>query len=110
MRLYGHDYAGQEGILAVLACEMFVTNLGMAPSCGLWVRERSRSIFQIRLVRLFLVVVTTLVLAGRCGPIAAAYGLLVASAVGTVLIYWAYRRVLAEEDRQPLCAASESRS
>ncbi len=110
LRLYGHDYAGQEGTLAVLALEMLVTNLGMAPSCGLWVRERSRSIFQIRLVRLFLVVVTTLSLAPRCGPIAAAYGLLIGSAVGTALIYWAYRQVLAEEELHLLCAEPESDS
>jgi O-antigen/teichoic acid export membrane protein len=110
LRLYGHDYSGQEGTLAVLALEMLVTNLGMAPSYGLWVRERSRSIFQIRSVRLFLVVVTTLSLAPRCGPIAAAYGLLVGSAVGTTLIYWAYRRIVADEVLQSARVAPEPTS
>ena len=93
--LYGQAYVGQDATVAVLAIDMLVSSLSMAPVYGLWASEQSLTMFQIRVTRLVIAVAATLCLAGRLGPIAAAYGLLAGSIVGTVLTYWAHARLSA---------------
>ncbi|HEX3997176.1 MAG TPA: lipopolysaccharide biosynthesis protein [Pirellulales bacterium] len=93
--LYGAAYAGQSQTVSVLAIDMLVSSLAMAPAYALWARERSRTLFQVRVLRIAIAVVVSLCLAASLGPIAAAYGLLVGSIVATTLTCWLHYKMSA---------------
>jgi O-antigen/teichoic acid export membrane protein len=93
--LYGAVYAGQEGMISLLALDMLISSLATAPSYGLWAQQGSRSLFLIRVMRIAIAVTITVALVGRHGPLAAAYGLLAGSSVSTVVTFWVYRRAMA---------------
>lgn len=96
--LYGGAYAGQSRTVSVLAIDMLVSSLAMAPAYALWARERSRTLFQVRVLRIAIAIVVSLCLAGSLGPIAAAYGLLVGSAIATALTFWIHWTMPAVEN------------
>jgi O-antigen/teichoic acid export membrane protein len=97
-RLYGNAYAGQSQTVSVLAIDMLISSLAMAPSYALWARERSRTLFQLRVLRIAIAIVVSLCLAASLGPIAAAYGLLVGSAIATILVFWLHCKMPAVEN------------
>lgn len=99
--LYGAAYGGQSRTVSVLAIDMFVSSLAMAPAYALWARERSRTLFIVRAMRIAIAIVVSLCLAASVGPIAAAYGLLVASAIATTLIFYIYWKMPDLEDTDP---------
>jgi O-antigen/teichoic acid export membrane protein len=100
--LYGAAYAGQSRTVSVLAIDMLVSSLAMAPAYALWARERSRTLFEVRVLRIALAIVVSLCLAASMGPIAAAYGLLAGSVVATVLIFWIHYKLPAVESASRL--------
>jgi O-antigen/teichoic acid export membrane protein len=105
--LYGEAYAGQGGTISVLAVDMLVSSLAMVPSYALWAREHSRTLFQMRVLRIGIAIAVSLSLAASLGPIAAAYGLLAGSAAATTLIFWIHRKMPAFENTVRLSQPSE---
>jgi O-antigen/teichoic acid export membrane protein len=91
--LYGAAYAGQSRTVSILAIDMLVSSLAMAPAYALWAREHSRTLFQVRVLRIVIAIVFSLCLATSLGPIAAAYGLLASSVVATTLIFWIHHKM-----------------
>jgi O-antigen/teichoic acid export membrane protein len=102
--LYGIQYAGQEGIVAVLAIDMLVSCLSMAPAYAIWAHQQSRTLFFIKLLRISVAVLVGICLTKHFGAIAAAYGLLTGSTVGTAATIWVHRRLLASQDAAPTTA------
>jgi len=96
--LYGAAYAGQSRTISILAIDMLVSSLAMAPSYALWAREHSRTLFQVRVLRIVIAIVFSLCLAASLGPIAAAYGLLAGSVAATTLIFWIHYKMPAVEN------------
>jgi O-antigen/teichoic acid export membrane protein len=91
--LYGGAYAGQSRTISVLAIDMLISSLAMAPCYALWARERSRTLFQVRVLRIAIAILVSLCLAASMGAIAAAYGLLAGSTVATTLIFWIHHKM-----------------
>ena len=106
--LYGAAYAGQSQTISILAIDMLVSSLAMAPAYALWARERSRTLFQVRVLRIALAILVSVCLAASLGPIAAAYGLLAGSVVATALIFWIHYKMPAVETASQLEEPIES--
>jgi O-antigen/teichoic acid export membrane protein len=91
--LYGHRYAGNSQVVAVLACNILVTAVGFAFSRALFAIERADLDFWLNVVTIFIMVTMGLALVRAYGPLGAAFGLLGANILTTVIRACAFLRL-----------------
>jgi O-antigen/teichoic acid export membrane protein len=103
MRLvYGPDFGGLGWVVSVLAVGISITAVAQPASGGLLALERAELGFVVRGVGLGVSTLIALVLLEPLGIIGAAYGLLVGSSLGVLILYFFYqaavRRCLQSQD------------
>jgi O-antigen/teichoic acid export membrane protein len=83
--LYGHQYAGNGFVVAILAVNLLVTAATFTFSRGLFATDRAHSDFLVNFAALFIMITAGLWLVRSFGPIGAAFGLLGANLATTAL-------------------------
>jgi O-antigen/teichoic acid export membrane protein len=91
--LYGHRYAGNGAVVAVLALNILITAVGFAFSRALFAIERADLDFWLNVVTIFIMVTLGLALVRAYGPLGAAFGLLGANLVTQTIRAGAFLRL-----------------
>ena len=83
--LYGHRYAGNGAVVAVLALNLLVTALAFAFSRALFAIERADLDFQLNVATIVIMLTAGIWLVRTYGPLGAASGLLLANVATSIL-------------------------
>jgi len=92
--LYGNKYAGNGLIMSILAVNLLISSLALAPSRALFTIERADLDVRIGIVSLVLLFFCGIWLVKRFGPAGAAVGLLLSNSTYLILLSVAFSRIV----------------